>query len=99
MPHLNSSFTSKPGEIKKMEKPFPCTVSWNYNGKKFVNEYCMNNYGFTQTTYVEGSPLKCKAVFWKVSPREDGYYEMESEKGMFPVIQQLMPQMTEDAWN
>ena len=69
------------------------------NGKKFVNEYCMNNYGFTQTTYVEGSPLKCKAVFWKVSPREDGYYEMESEKGMFPVLQQLMPQMTEDAWN
>merc|ERR1712183_815632 len=30
VPHLNSSFTSKPGEIKKMEKPFPCTVSWNY---------------------------------------------------------------------
>ena len=32
-------------------------------------------------------------------PKEDGYYEMESEKGMFPVLQQLMPQMTEDAWN
>merc|ERR1711887_428993 len=112
LPHLNSSFTSKPGEIKKIEKPFPCTVAWNYkgenesvmniemaNGKKFVNEYCMNNYGFTCTTFVEGSPLKCKAVFWKVSPREDGYYELESEKGMFPVLQQLMPQMTEDAWN
>ena len=69
------------------------------NGKKFVNEYCMNNYGFTCTSSVEGSPLKCKAVFWKVSPREDGYYELESEKGMFPVLQQLMPQMTEDAWN
>merc|ERR1712142_934661 len=112
LPHLNSSFTSKPGEFKKIEKPFPCTVNWSCkgenesvmniemaNGKKFVNEYCMNNYGFTQTTYVDGSPLKCKAVFWKVSPREDGYYEMESEKGMFPVLQQLMPQMTEDAWN
>ena len=69
------------------------------NGKKFVNEYCMNNYGFTCTSFLEGSPLKCKAVFWKVSPREDGYYELESEKGMFPVLQQLMPQMTEDAWN
>merc|ERR1712088_622580 len=112
LPHLNSCFTSKPGEVKKIEKPFPCTVNWSCkgenesvmniemaNGKKFVNEYCMNNYGFTCTTYVEGSPLKCKAVFWKVSPREDGYYEMESEKGMFPVLQQLMPQMTEDAWN
>merc|ERR1712180_291108 len=40
VPHHNSSFTSKPGEIKKME----------------------------------------------------------TEKGMFPVLQQLMPQMTEDAW-
>jgi len=112
LPHLNSCFTSKPGEVKKIEKPFPCTVNWSSkganesvmniemaNGKKFVNEYCMNNYGFTCTSSVEGSPLKCKAVFWKVSPREDGYYELESEKGMFPVLQQLMPQMTEDAWN
>merc|ERR1712212_385446 len=112
LPHLNSCFTSKPGEVKKIEKPFPCTVNWSSkganesvmniemaNGKKFVNEYCMNNYGFTCTSSVEGSPLKCKAVFWKVSPREDGYYELESEKGMFPVVQQLMPQMTEDAWN
>merc|ERR1711868_253366 len=111
VPHHNSSFTSKPGEIKKMEKPFPCTVSWNYrgenesvmniemaNGKKLVNEYCMNNYGFTCTTSMEGSSLKARAVFWKVSPKEDGYYEMETEKGMFPVLQQLMPQMTEDAW-
>ena len=39
------------------------------NGKKFVNEYCMNNYGFTCTSSVEGNSLKCKAVFWKVSPR------------------------------
>merc|ERR1712193_29533 len=112
LPHLNSCFTSKPGEVKKIEKPFPCTVNWSSkganesvmniemaNGKKFVNEYCMNNYGFTCTSSVEGSPLKCKAVFWKVSPREDGYYELESEKGMFPVLQQLMPQMTEDVWN
>jgi len=112
LPHLNSSFTSKPGEIKKIEKPFPCTVNWSCkgenesvmniemaNGKKFVNEYVMNNYGFTCTSFLEGNPLKCKAVFWKVSPRVDGYYELESEKGMFPVIQQLMPQMTEDAWN
>jgi len=111
VPHHNSSFTSKPGEIKKMEKPFPCSVSWNYrgenesvmniemgNGKKLVNEYCMNNYGFTCTTSMEGSSLKARAVFWKVSPKEDGYYEMETEKGMFPVLQQLMPQMTEDAW-
>merc|ERR1712193_159306 len=74
VPHHNSSFTSKPGEIKKMEKPFPCTAS------------------------MEGSSLKARAVFWKVSPKEDGYYEMETEKGMFPVLQQLMPQMTEDAW-
>jgi len=111
LPHLNSSFTSKAGEIKKIDKPFPCTVAWNYkgenesvmniemaNGKKFVNEYCMNNYGFTCTSSVEGNSLKCKAVFWKVSPREDGYYELDNEKGMFPVLQQLMPQMTEDAW-
>ena len=68
------------------------------NGKKLVNEYCMNNYGFTCTTSMEGSSLKARAVFWKVSPKEDGYYEMETEKGMFPVLQQLMPQMTEDAW-
>ena len=39
------------------------------NGKKLVNEYCMNNYGFTCTSSVEGNALKCKAVFWKVSPR------------------------------
>merc|ERR1711962_437172 len=64
VPHHNSSFTSKPGEIKKMEKPFPGTVSWNYKGE---NESVMN-------------------------------IEMETEKGMFPVLQQLMPQMTEDAW-
>merc|ERR1711963_927961 len=96
LPHLNSSFTSKPGEFKKIEKPFPCTVNWSCKGE---NESVMNNDGFTCTTFVEGSPLKCKAVFWKVSPREDGYYELESEKGMFPVVQQLMPQMTEDAWN
>merc|ERR1712130_375578 len=32
------------------------------------------------------------------NPKEDGYYQMEKEKGMFPVLQQLMPQMTEDAW-
>jgi len=30
--------------------------------------------------------------------KEDGYYELENEKGMFPVLQQLMPGMTEDAW-
>ena len=29
----------QPGEIKKMEKPFPCTVSWNYRGE---NESVMN---------------------------------------------------------
>merc|ERR1711962_1638122 len=46
----------------------------------------------------DGSSLKARAVFWKVSPKEDCYYEMETEKGMFPVLQQLMPQMTEDAW-
>ena len=73
-------------------------VSEMGNGKKLVNEYCMNNYGFTCTTSMEGSSLKARAVFWKVSPKEDGYYEMETEKGMFPVLQQLMPQMTEDAW-
>merc|ERR1711868_55455 len=69
VPHHNSSFTSKPGEIKKMEKPFPCTVSWNYRGE---NESLMNNYGFTCTTSMEGSSLKARAVFWKVSPKEDG---------------------------
>merc|ERR1711962_1539410 len=82
VPHHNSSFTSKPGEIKNIEMG---------NGKKLVNEYCMNNYGFTCTTSMEGSSLKARAVFWKVSPKEDGYYEMETEKGMFPVLQQLMP--------
>ena len=30
--------------------------------------------------------------------KEDGYYELENENGMFPVLQQLMPGMTEDAW-
>ena len=33
------SSTPTPGEIKKMEKPFPCTVSWNYKGE---NESVMN---------------------------------------------------------
>ena len=32
------------------------------------------------------------------TPKEDGYYQMEKEQGMFPVMQELMPQMTEDAW-
>ena len=27
------------------------------------------------------------------TPREDGYYELDNEKGMFPVLQQLMPQV------
>ena len=45
------------------------------NGKKFVNEYCMNNYGFTCTSFVEGSSLKCKAV---LEGQEGGE---EDEKG------------------
>ena len=28
-----------------------------------------------------------------LTPREDGYYELDNEKGMFPVLQQLMPQV------
>merc|ERR1711981_1438077 len=42
LPHLNSSFTSKPGEIKKIEKPFPCTVNWSCKGE---NESVMNRNG------------------------------------------------------
>ena len=34
----------------------------------------------------------------KGEAKEDGYYKMETENGMFPVLQQLMPQMTQDAW-
>ena len=68
------------------------------NGKKFVNEYRTNNYGFTRTSSLEGNPLKCKYIFWKVSAKEEGYFRMETESNMFPVLQQLMPQMTEGAW-
>ena len=40
---------------------------------------------------------KVKPLFENISntstPREDGYYELDNEKGMFPVLQQLMPQV------
>merc|ERR1711872_961896 len=74
VPHHNSSFTSKPGEIKKMEKPFPCTVSWDYWGE---NESVMN---------IEMAPGRYKMVT-KTKTGKTGDFEMNfTEHGVFETM-------------
>ena len=68
------------------------------NGKKFVANYCFNNAGFTVTTTIEGMSIRNTSTYWKVSPRVDGFYMMDSDENMLALTQQLMPHMTEAMW-
>merc|ERR1712071_157673 len=68
-PHLKMDITTKVGEIKKVEKPFPFTVLWEkktdieshvrieMNKNVILCIVRWNNHGFTVTTELEGSDL------------------------------------------
>jgi len=110
LPHMNSNVTAKAGEVVKVTKPFPSTLSWSLksdhescwnvemNGKKLVSNYCFNNAGFTVTTTIEGTSIRNTSTYWKVSPRVDGLYMIDCDDNMLALTQQLMPNMTEAMW-
>jgi len=93
-PHYNLQVTAKPGETKKIEKPFPCTVLWTkksdtvscqrmeFNGKVILSEFCWNNCGVTIHSSIEGSSVKSVERYCKVSPPVSGYYVLETEENL-----------------
>jgi hypothetical protein len=47
---------------------------------------------------LEGSTLKTKASYCKMSPCIDGYYELECETNMGELLKQMIPGFTADQW-
>ena len=56
---------------------------------------CFNPYGLKVSSCVEGSSVKNEDIYKKISPCIDGYYEMETSKNLFPVVNAAFPGMTE----
>jgi hypothetical protein len=68
------------------------------NGKVIMSHLFMDNFGFTAMTTIEGGILHCKEVFRKTDPDITGFFEMEKEENMVPLLQHLLPGFTADKW-
>ena len=67
-----------------------------FNGKVITSSLCFNLYGLKVSSCVEGSSVKNDDTYDKISPCIDGYYEMETNKNMFPVVNTAFPSITEE---
>ena len=67
-----------------------------FNGKVITSSLCFNLYGLKVSSRVEGSSVKNEDTYDKISPCIDGYYEMETNKNMFPVVNAAFPSITEE---
>jgi len=107
-PHLNYTTTTKIGEAFKMKKPYPCTITWikttddefvtriEINGKIVLYKYLFNNFGFTKICTIEGGTLMSKEIFTKMNPDINGFYELEKEENLHPLLCQMMPDLKVD---
>ena len=66
------------------------------NGKIVLYKYLFNNFGFTKVIIVEGTSLMSKVIFTKTNPDINGFYEMEKEENLLPLIHQLKPDLKVD---
>merc|ERR1712002_388743 len=108
--HLDCTITAKLGETKTIEKPFPMSVTWTQkseneycqktempNGKVIDAVFCMNNYGMSVSSTIDG--VVCREEFKKVSPKINGFYTMDTEENMINLIAQTMSSITPEDWD
>merc|ERR1739838_32258 len=107
-PHLNTTITTKIGEAFKLKKPYPCTITWikttddefvrriEINGKIILEKYLFNNFGFTKVITAEGTSLMSKVIFTKMNPDINGFYELEKEENLLPLLRQMIPDLKVD---
>jgi len=105
MKELNNTTTFKIGERVEIEKPWPMVMTitkksdnvWcnrsEMGGKVMVTESTVHNYGISIRGTLEGTALSYREEFKKVSPKVDGFYVFESDKGMGELVKQMMPHM------
>ena len=59
------------------------------NDKTFMRKVLLNNFGVTViTTMVEGEQLMEKAIYDRVSPDINGFYQMDKEENLLLLLQQ-----------
>ena len=66
------------------------------NGKITLDKYLFNNFGFTKIITIEGTNLMSKEIFTKMNPDINGFYELEKEENLLPLLRQMMPDLKVD---
>ena len=66
------------------------------NGKIVLYKYLFNNFGFTKICTIEGGTLMSKEIFTKMNPDINGFYELEKEENLHPLLCQMMPDLKVD---
>ena len=66
------------------------------NGKIILDKYLFNNFGFTKIITVEGTKLMSKEIFTKMNPDINGFYELEKEENLLPLLRQMIPDLKVD---
>ena len=66
------------------------------NGKIILDKYLFNNFGFTKICTIEGGTLMSKEIFTKMNPDINGFYELEKEENLHPLLCQMMPDLKVD---
>jgi len=104
-PEFNSNITFKIGERVEVQKPWPMaftvtkksekvlTTRTEMGGKVMVTESTMHNYGMSIRGTLEGTALSFREEFKKISPKVDGFYVFESDKGMGEMVKLMLPHM------
>jgi len=108
VPEWNSTQTVKPGERTEVTSPVKSFVTvtkkdentWlnrtEMAGVVFISEVRYHSYGCTVNGSIEGQPGSYKEEFKKVSPKITGYYQLESETGMFEIFKVFAPSQTKE---
>jgi len=107
-PHLNYTITFKMGEAFKLIKNYPMTITWTkssddefvrrieINGKIFRQQFFFNNFGFVRISTIEGGSIISKETFTKLNPDINGFFELEKEENLLPLLRQLIPDLKAD---
>ena len=66
------------------------------NGKIILDKYLFNNFGFTKIITIEGTKLMSKEIFTKMNPDINGFYELEKEENLLPLLRQMIPDLKVD---
>lgn len=108
VPEWNNHVTIKFGERTELQTPVHQFVTitkksenvWinrvEMGGVVWVSDVVFHASGLTVTGTVEGHPGSFTEEFKKVSPKVTGFYQMESETGMFEITKAIVPGLTKE---